>query len=203
VPRVLSEAHPLVVGSASPRRREIVGSLGIPCVVFPASVDESTAAGEKPRDYLERVVRLKREAVLERLGERPAGAVLVADTSVTLGDEIFGKPAGVEEAEQMLARLSGREHVVFTRYALAAPDGSALCERTVASRVWLRSATRDELRGYARSGEGLDKAGAYAVQGLGAFLVERIEGSYTNLVGLPACELVQDLTAGGWLERFP
>ena len=203
MPRVLSEACPLVLGSASPRRREILGSLGIPCVVFPASVDESTAPGEKPRDYLERVVGLKRGAVLARLGERPAGAVLVADTSVTLGDEIFGKPADVAEAEHMLDRLCGHEHVVFTRYSLSAPDGGALCERTVASRVWLRAATRAERRGYAASGEGLDKAGAYAVQGLGAFLIERIDGSYTNVVGLPACELVQDLTAGGWLEHFP
>ena len=201
--RVLSAAHPLVLGSASPRRREILGSLGIPCVVVPAAVDESTAPGEKPRDYLERVVTLKRRAVLEALAGRAAGAVLVADTSVTLGDEIFGKPADAAEAERMLERLSGREHVVFTRYALSAPDGGALRERTVASRVWLRTATREELRGYAASGEGFDKAGAYAVQGLGAFLIERIDGSYTNVVGLPACELVQDLTAGGWLEHFP
>jgi septum formation protein len=203
VPIALSPANPLVLGSASPRRREIVNSLGLPCVVLPASVDETTEAGEKPLDYLTRVVSLKRGAVLERLAERPAAVVLVADTSVTLGDEIFGKPTDVADAERLLERLSGREHRVFTRYSLCAPDGALLRERTVASRVWLRAASRDELHGYAASGEGLDKAGAYAVQGLGAFLVERIDGSYTNVVGLPACELVQDLVAGGWLERFP
>jgi nucleoside triphosphate pyrophosphatase len=203
VPRALSAARPLVLGSASPRRREILDSLGIDCVVLPASVDETTAHREKPLDYLARVVSLKRGAVLARLAERPAGAVLVADTSVTLGDEIFGKPGDVAEAERMLESLCGREHCVFTRYSLCGPDGAALRERTVASRVWLRAATRDELHGYAATGEGLDKAGAYAVQGLGAFLIERIDGSYTNVVGLPACELVQDLTAGGWLERFP
>jgi septum formation protein len=203
VPTALSPAYPLVLGSASPRRREIVSSLGLPCAVLPASVDESTATGEKPLDYLTRVVSLKRSAVLGQLAERPAAAVLVADTSVTLGDEIFGKPTDIADAERLLERLSGREHCVFTRYSLCAPDGSLLRERTVASRVWLRAASRGELHGYAASGEGLDKAGAYAVQGLGAFLVERIDGSYTNVVGLPACELVQDLVAGGWLERFP
>jgi len=171
--------------------------------VLPAAVDESTIPGEAPLDYLARVVTLKRLGVLALLGGQPAAAVLVADTSVTLGNEIFGKPADVAEAERMLERLCGREHSVFTRYSLCGPDGGALCERTVRSRVWLRAATRSELRGYAESGEGLDKAGAYAVQGLGAFLVERIDGSYTNVVGLPACELVQDLGAGGWLERFP
>lgn len=203
MPTSISAARPLVLGSASPRRRELLASLGIPCTVLPAPVDESTVHGEPPLAYLARVVGLKRRGVLEVLAGRPAAAVLVADTSVTLENEIFGKPADVAEAERMLERLCGREHTVFTRYSLCGPEGSALRERTVASRVWLRAATRDELHGYAASGEGLDKAGAYAVQGLGAFLVERIDGSYTNVVGLPACELVQDLTAGGWLERFP
>jgi septum formation protein len=203
VPTLLSEAHPLLLGSASPRRREILASLRIPCLVLPADIDEGTQLGERPEPYLERVVSAKRTAVHARARETVFGAVLVADTSVTLGDEILGKPADVEEAERMLGRLSGREHRVLTRYALGLPDGSLVAERTVTSRVWLRAASGSELRGYAATGEGLDKAGAYAVQGLGAFLVERIEGSYSNVVGLPACELVVDLRDAGLLGPFP
>jgi septum formation protein len=172
-------------------------------VALAADIDERTQPGELPEPYLQRVVTQKRLAVLARAGEHAAGAVLVADTSVTLGNEILGKPADVGEAERMLARLAGTEHRVLTRYELALPDGSLVAERTVATRVWMRSASPEELGRYARSGEGLDKAGAYAVQGLGAFLVERIEGSYTNVVGLPACELVLDLRRAGLLGPYP
>ena len=203
MPTPLSDALPLLLGSASPRRREIVEALRIPCAVLPADIDERTQALESPESYLERIVSAKRMAVHGRAGERAFGAALVADTSVILGDEILGKPADVDEAERMLARLSGREHRVLTRYALSLPDGSLVAERTVTSRVWLRAGTSSELRGYARTGEGLDKAGAYAVQGLGAFLVERIEGSYSNVVGLPACELVVDLRDAGLLGPYP
>ena len=203
MPTPLSEALPLLLGSASPRRREIIASLRIPCAVLPADIDERTEPGERPEPYLERIVSAKRLAVHARAGERAFGAMLVADTSVTLGDEILGKPADADEAERMLARLSGREHRVLTRYALALPDGSLVVERTVASRVWLRAASGSELHHYACTGEGLDKAGAYAVQGLGAFLVERIEGSYSNVVGLPACELVVDLRDAGLLGPYP
>lgn len=203
MPTPLSEARPLLLGSASPRRRELVGSLGIPCVSLAADIDEHTQPGERPEPYLERIVAAKRHAVHARAGERAFAALLVADTSVTLGDEILGKPADVDEAERMLERLAGREHRVLTRYSLSLPDGALVSERTVRSSVWIRSATRDELRRYALSGEGLDKAGAYAVQGLGAFLVERIDGSYTNVVGLPSCELVIDLRDAGLLGPFP
>lgn len=203
MPTPLSEARPLLLGSGSPRRREIIASLRIPCVALAADIDERTEPGELPEPYLERVVTAKRLAVLARAGERACGAVLVADTSVTLGDEILGKPADAADAERMLARLAGKEHRVLTRYALALPDGALVAERTIATRVWMRSASVEELGRYARSGEGIDKAGAYAVQGLGAFLVERIEGSYTNVVGLPACELVLDLRHSGLLGPYP
>jgi len=172
-------------------------------VIVAADIDEQTEPGERPEPYLARIVAAKRKAVHARAGERSFAALLVADTSVTLGDEILGKPRDAEEAESMLERLAGREHRVLTRYSLSLPDGSLVVERTVSSSVWIRSASGDELRRYARSGEGLDKAGAYAVQGLGAFLVERIAGSYANVVGLPSCELVVDLRDAGLLGPFP
>nr|UXE44728.1 dTTP/UTP pyrophosphatase [uncultured bacterium] len=203
MPRTLCAAWPLILGSASPRRREILASLGIPCSIEPAAVDEGTLSGENPEQYLERVVERKRAAVVGRAAADEPRALLVADTSVTLDGEILGKPADEADAERLLSALCGREHRVLTRYALGLTDGAVFVARTVATRVWMRAASRAEIRGYARTGEGLDKAGAYAVQGHGAFLVERIDGSYTNVVGLPACELVLDLTASGLIGPYP
>jgi septum formation protein len=204
----ISPAAPLILGSASPRRREILTYLGVPIRVLPADVPEEVSVGESPAAYLERIVRDKLAAVLARLRGEASGdalsGVLVADTIVLLGERILGKPRDVAEAAELLTALCGREHRVFTRYALSRADGSApLVERSVESWVWLREATHDEIARYAATGEGLDKAGAYAVQGVGAFLVRRIEGSYSNVVGLPACEVVEDLQKSGLLERFP
>jgi septum formation protein len=129
-------------------------------------------------------------------------AVLVADTSVIDGDSILGKPGSVAEAEEMIARLAGRTHEVWTRFAIGAPRAptEALHEETVVTRVTFRALSTAGIRAYASSGEGMDKAGAYAVQGLGAGLVSRIDGSYTNVVGLPACELVQALERLGLIS---
>jgi septum formation protein len=122
-----------------------------------------------------------------------------------LDEDILGKPRDREEAAELVSRLAGRSHVVRTRYALSvAPELSRpWVERTVESIVTMRSASRDEVRRYAETGEGLDKAGAYAAQGIGAFLIQRIEGSFSNVVGLPACEIVLDLEASGILMGFP
>lgn len=202
---VIADATPLLLGSASPRRRDILAGLGIPFFVLPADVDEAVAPGEAPAAYLERIVDAKLAAVARRAGSATFAGVLVADTTVVLGERILGKPADVAEAEQLLGALAGRTHVVYTRYALARAEAPAtpVVRRTVATQVTLRAASSEELRRYAATGEGLDKAGAYAAQGLGAFLVERIDGSYANVVGLPACELVADLVQSGLLERYP
>jgi septum formation protein len=200
---LVSREAPLVLGSASPRRREILQSLGIPIVVLPANVDESARPAEAAEGYLERIVTDKLRTVAGRVGDHPGAALLVADTSVVLDDDILGKPADTAEAIALLGRLCGRAHRVLTRYALARRSGELLVARTVASDVWLRAASADEIAAYARTGEGLDKAGAYAVQGVGAFLVERIAGSYSNVVGLPACEVVLDLRQQGLLGLFP
>ncbi|MBX3188712.1 MAG: septum formation protein Maf [Labilithrix sp.] len=189
-------AH-LLLGSGSPRRREILENLRIPFVVHVAEVDEATLPGEDAATYLARIVRAKLRAVSAAAFSSPdaaaAAAVLVADTSVIDGGSILGKPASIDEAASMIARLAGRTHEVWTRFAIGAgpsAGGRALHEETVVTRVTFRPLTAAKVRAYAESGEGLDKAGAYAVQGLGAGLVSRIEGSYTNVVGLPACELV-------------
>ncbi|HTV18705.1 MAG TPA: Maf family protein, partial [Polyangiaceae bacterium] len=130
----------------------------------------------------------------------------VADTTVVIDDQILGKPADVAEAVATLSRLVGRSHEVFTRYAIGRAEpgaGALLGARTVRTEVRLRRASAAEVDAYARTGEGLDKAGAYAAQGIGTFLVEGVTGSYSNVVGLPACELVSDLTALGLLQGFP
>jgi septum formation protein len=205
-PMTLSPSTPLVLGSASPRRREILSSMGIPIVVVKGDVDETWRTGELPGPYLERVVREKLADVVRRLEERTSvPGVVVADTIVVLGDEILGKPKDVIEAMGLVSRLVGRSHVVRTRYAvsIARDLERPWVERTVESIVTMRGASTDEVRRYAETGEGLDKAGAYAAQGIGAFLIESIEGSFSNVVGLPACEIVLDLEAAGLLREFP
>jgi nucleoside triphosphate pyrophosphatase len=202
---MISLETPLVLGSASPRRRELLTLLKLPLRIVAVDIDETPRPEEPPDAYLERVVRDKLAAVFERTEDVDHGGLVVGDTIVIVDGDVLGKPADVPDAERLLQRIAGRAHLVRTRYALGRPGGAldVACERTVESRVTLRAATRDELRRYAETGEGLDKAGAYAAQGIGAFLVQRIEGSYSNVVGLPICELVRDLVATGLLRHFP
>jgi septum formation protein len=202
---MIDPRRPLILGSGSPRRRAILQELGVPILVVPAEADEGVLQGERPSSYLERVVRTKLASVALRAAGLGGAGVLVADTIVVVDEQILGKPSDVEDAARLLGRIVGRAHVVHTRYALslASDPERPICERTVETRVLMRPASEAEIRGYARTGEGLDKAGGYAAQGIGAFLIERIEGSYTNVIGLPACEVVQDLCASGLLTRFP
>lgn len=213
---MISPKTPLLLGSASPRRSAILSSLGVPFCVLPADIVEDVQAGEGPLDYLERVVQAKLDAVWSRLeleGAPPGAAdgiaaVLVADTIVVIDDRIVGKPTDLADARATLDRLVGRTHTVFTRYLLA-PAPSERVEqpfwraRSVKTEVKLRDATPGEVKAYAATGEGLDKAGAYAAQGIGSFLVEGLTGSYSNVVGLPACELITDLQQSGLLGVFP
>lgn len=210
--RHLTKAEPLLLASGSPRRREILANLGIPTLVMAVDIDESVMADEAPDAYLARIVAAKLAAASKSFTRDPsrrddaargdtlqgvniagaAGAVLVADTSVIDGGAILGKPTSDEEAEAMIGQLAGKTHEVWTRFALGAPRSPALPlhEETVTTRVTFRALTSARVRGYVATGEGRDKAGAYAVQGRGAGLVSRIDGSYSNVVGLPACEVM-------------
>jgi len=201
---MISAETPLLLGSASPRRRDILRGLGFELRIEPADIPEHVAASEQPLDYVSRIVQEKLGAVAARASGAFAGA-LVADTVVVIDGEILGKPADVADAARLLGKIAGRTHTVYTRYAISLPDAPEVVRaaRTVATEVSLRAASQDELARYAASGEGLDKAGAYAAQGLGAFLIERIVGSYSNVVGLPACEVVLDLRALGLIAHFP
>jgi septum formation protein len=197
----IEAAHPLVLGSASPRRREMISWLGVPFVVRTADVDESAHSGEEPHAYLARVTLAKLDAV-RALGVGPAAGVLVADTMVVAPDgAVLGKPADAAEAREMIERLAGATHEVSTRFALAeAASGARVAHvETVTARVRFRAVTRDEAEAYARTGEGKDKAGGYALQGRAAAFVSAVEGSYTTVIGLPLSEVLVAMRALGWL----
>ncbi len=181
--------HPIILASSSPRRRQLLEMLAIPFRVVVPDVDESRHSGEAPEPYVRRVARAKAAAVARR--DRDA-LVLAADTSVVLDGELFGKPVDAADAVTMLGRLQGRTHHVLTAVAVA---GAARVEEAldVSAVTFRRMETRD-LERYVATGEPLDKAGAYAIQGLGAPLVERVDGDFFGVMGLPL-RLVLDLLA--------
>lgn len=196
---MIDASNPLILGSGSPRRRDLVAALGVPFRILAADIDEDRRPGEPPLNYLERIVADKLSAVQARLADAAHGAVLVADTTVVIDDDVLGKPSDEADAARLFARIAGRVHTVYTRYAIAGPREGARLARTVATQVKMRAADPAEIAAYAATREGLDKAGAYAVQGTGSFFIERIEGSYSNVIGLPACEVLIDLRTLGLL----
>ncbi|RYE93776.1 MAG: septum formation protein Maf [Myxococcales bacterium] len=190
-----------LLGSASPRRREILRTLGLRFEVAAVDADESERPGEAPDAYLTRVVAAKLALAADRARALGLDAVVVADTTVVLDGRMLAKPVDRADNRSMIAALAGREHEVMTRFAVRGPAGEVA--RTVTTRVSFRPLTDTEIDGYAASGEGLDKAGGYAIQGLGSFMVEAIAGSYSCVVGLPACEVAQALVAAGVIAGLP
>jgi len=189
---VVATGPSIVLGSASPRRREILERLGLAHVVVAPDADEAVLPGEGVAPYLARVVGLKLDAVRSAMPRDLAArspVILVADTSVVLGVDILGKPQDAAEGHAMIARLSGRTHEVHTRFALGRA-GHVVHAETVITSVTFRALDQDEIDGYPATGEGTDKAGGYAVQGRASGFVSRIDGSHTNVIGLPACEVV-------------
>jgi septum formation protein len=181
----------LVLASASPRRKELLSGLNIRFIVIPSAVDETVMNGETPEENVRRLAWAKAMDVSPRM---PRLWILGADTIVVIDEKILGKPGDVEEANAMLAMLAGRTHEVYTGYALvnsAFPDKQIV--RHVVSQVYIRNLATGEISDYVTTGEPMDKAGAYAIQGIGSGIVQRISGSYTNVVGLPLCEVAQDL----------
>lgn len=178
-------ALPLILASGSPRRRELLARARIEFEVVLPEVPEEREPGEAPAAFARRVALAKAEAVARRVGREPRRVVLGADTIVVVGDDVLGKPRDAEEARSHLRRLAGRHHRVLT--AVAVVDSATLEARAqvVASDVAMREASDAEIAAYVASGEPLDKAGAYAAQGEGRRFVARIEGSETNVIGLP------------------
>jgi septum formation protein len=181
-----------VLASASPRRADLLRAAGFRFTVEAADVDETQSPGEAPDEYVRRLALAKALAVVERGESRP---VLGADTTVVIDGETLGKPDDAADARRMLLRLSGRSHQVLTGVALVDPSrqnaGTAPMSLTdvVATVVTIAALAPDELDWYTRSGEAMGKAGAYAIQGLASRFVTRIDGSYSNVVGLPIAEV--------------
>lgn len=175
-------APDIILASNSPRRRELLRQIGLSFTTDPSDVDEKVLAGESPESYAVRVALDKARAAAARAG---SGIVIAADTIVVLDDSILGKPADRRDAERMLSLLSGRMHVVITGLAIIDAAEGKTVTGTSLTRVWFRDLSRDEIASYVKSGEPLDKAGAYGIQGKGSLLVKQIEGCYFNVVGLP------------------
>jgi septum formation protein len=180
---------PIVLASGSPRRKQLLEMLRIPFRVIPPDVDEHVLPGEQPDAYVTRLSRVKAQAVVSLA---PHDLVLAADTTVVIENEILGKPDSPQDALRMLERLQGRTHEVFTAVAVAR-DGE-LAQALDVSRVTFRPVDRPTLEAYVATGEPMDKAGAYAIQGLGAPLIERVEGDFFGVMGLPL-RLALDLLA--------
>ncbi|MBF0162477.1 MAG: septum formation inhibitor Maf [Magnetococcales bacterium] len=174
----------ICLASASPRRLTLLRQVGIDPMVHPTDMDESRRPGESVREYVKRMAIGK-----ARLGPACGADVIIgADTIVVLDQEVLGKPAHADEARQMLARIAGRAHDVLTAVALYQPATRRSLHRVVKSRVWIKPLTPEEIAAYVATGEPLDKAGSYGIQGMGAALVTRLEGSCSGVAGLPLWE---------------
>lgn len=187
-----SATRELVLASASPRRAALLDQLGVRYTIDPADIDERERAEEAPNDYVRRIALTKAETVCGRRGR--AEPVLGADTAVVIDDRIIGKPADYTEAAAILGALSGRWHEVYTGVALVHRAASIIAVRT---RVKFRVLELAEIAAYWDTGEPCDKAGAYAIQGIAGAFVERIDGSYSNVVGLPLMETLTMLARIG------
>lgn len=187
-------ASPIILASGSPRRKELLSDLGLEFTVHPSSAEEPAPdTGELPLDYVRRMAEMK---TLDVAKEHAGKTVLGADTIVVLDNRIMGKPKSKLDALEMLSALSGKTHQVITGFCMVLPDGSTTT-KAVSTDVDMRVSTEAELMGYVETGEPMDKAGAYAIQGIGTFLVTAIRGSYTNVVGLPVARVLEMLLSWG------
>jgi septum formation protein len=187
----------IILASASPRRMELLSSAGIHFDAVPAEVDESPLPGENPTVH---VLRLAREKALE-VTEKVAGRFFIgADTIVLCNSEIMGKPKDPQDAERMLSKLSDNVHEVITGFAIYDKVSDSAIDGTVSTRVYFKPLYKEEIDAYIETGCPFDKAGAYAIQGGAAYMIRKIEGSYTNVVGLPLCEVVEALREMGAIE---
>lgn len=199
----------LVLASASPRRLELLEKVGFAVKAMPAVIDESPHLDEMPDTYVKRIARSKVLTVVDRIQQTlytdpdqlrlqrglrrdtPLRWVLGADTVVVVDQDILGKPADHAEAAEMLGRIQGREHYVLTGFCLYDMQKSKEGLQAVQTNVRMKAMSPKEIEKYLSVGESMDKAGAYAIQGIGSYLVDSLVGSYTNVVGLPVCQVVE------------
>jgi septum formation protein len=183
-----------VLASSSPRRRELLKSIGLEFDVVPSHVPEQRADGETPEEYVARLSREKARAIAEK---HPDRWIIAADTTVVLGDQVLEKPVDDADAKRMLSAISGDTHVVFTGVTLRRIEPVYTDTHVTATEVRMLPMTPHDIDWYVATGEPLDKAGAYAAQGLGGMFIDSIHGSFTNVVGLPLASLFQMLRKAG------
>jgi septum formation protein len=198
---IMSDNPQIVLASGSPRRKEMLEKLGIEIAVIPSNAAEDELPGETPEEHVVRLSIDKAKEVAER--EDVAGHWFIgSDTIVLQNKNILGKPTDNENAAEMLRSLSGSEHQVLSGYAIIDRQTREIVADVVATDVRFRQLTESEIAGYIASGEPMDKAGAYAIQGMGGVFVESINGSYNNVVGMPLCQVVEILKQMGAVKLF-
>jgi septum formation protein len=183
-------SEPFILASISPRRQELLSSVGLKFKIIPAHINEEYLQGESPREHVRRLSKDKAMAIAKK---NPSALVLGADTIVVIDGLILGKPKNKKHARDMLGRLSGREHQVFTGFTIAQDAGKVYKTKVIRSAVRFKKISSEEMKWYINSDEPYDKAGGYAVQGKGASFIKSIRGSYTNVIGLPLCEVLEEL----------
>src|SRR3972149_243191 len=188
----------IILASSSPRRKVLLEKIGLSFDICHSNIDENIKKGETPEEHC---LRLAEEKAKEAAKNVKRGWIIGADTIVFIDNRILGKPSGIKEAREMLNLLKGRYHKVCTAFCLLNAVTGNKIKRVVESRVKIKNLTDKEIEDYIKTSEPFDKAGAYAVQGIGSFMVEGIEGSYTNVVGLPMAEFEEALEQAGIINK--
>ena len=194
---MFAACYPLILASASPRRKALLAQLGLDFQIVPATIDETPHPHETPKDFVRRMASAKAEQVA---ADHPNACVIGADTVVTLDHHIFGKPRDHADALAMLTSLQGQTHAVITGFAFVARNRTISMVEAVTTAVTFGTFSDTVLRSYVHTGEPMDKAGAYGIQGIGGFLVREISGSYSNVVGLPLHAVVHTLLKWGCIQ---
>jgi septum formation protein len=197
--QTISKNDPLILASESPRRKRLLEQLGLPFHAVPSHVEENELIGG-PYAKASQFAEKKAKAVHSKSKD---SWVLGADTIVLIEERVLGKPREHDEARSMLSLLRAKEHKVITAFCLLNPAGDIAGAKAITTLVRIKRLTDDEIDAYVSTGEPFGKAGGYAIQGIGAFMVEAISGSYTNVVGLPICAVIKSLLTAGALRNFP
>jgi len=196
---VISKQHPLILASASPRRKRLLAQIGLPFRSIKSHVTEEDISGDPLK-----ISRLLAEEKTSQVHPQTRNAwILGADTIVVIDKKILGKPQEKEEAKRMLNLLSGREHRVITGFCVLNPSGKVADSEAVTTLVQVKNLSEQEIGDYISTGEPYGKAGSYAIQGIGSFMIKTISGSYSNVVGLPLCALINALISVGAIKSFP
>lgn len=185
-----SDTPKIILASKSPRRKYLLEQAGIQFTVIPSDIDESKIPVSKPSEYVQTLAEAKANEISRSYPEK---VIIGADTIVVIDGTILGKPKSKDQAREMLKKLSGQTHQVFTGFSIQCRETEEVYSATVKTDVIFKDLTSKEIEWYINTNEPFDKAGSYAIQGLGTFLVKKINGSYTNVVGLPVCEVIEIL----------